>query len=155
MPTDCKVIFIDYGNESISNDLRELPEDIVGIEELAVHCALKEPLQSKQREQLSFIHGDDIFQMHFHDFQSDPKLVSLYLNEKNVIDVLEMHSNAQIIAEEVERGVINDIVENGSENAEISTEGYISNGTLRKDDTTRISKSIENISKEAPVNVPH
>ncbi|XP_026673866.1 uncharacterized protein LOC108630430 isoform X2 [Ceratina calcarata] len=90
-----QVLYIDYGNIAITNEIRMLPVDIISISPLAKHCALKMPdivddwpsEACKKFEELA-AGGETVFEFEILDNSNDPAYVKLIYNGRNVIDIL-------------------------------------------------------------------
>lgn len=99
----CKVLFIDYGNESFSSDLRTLPSVLTNAEPLAIHCKLSANTTAwTADDQKNFKEiGDpnETFQIEIIDCGKMPCVINLYNNDQNVRDlVLKKNSNANVHA---------------------------------------------------------
>ncbi|XP_011690886.1 PREDICTED: maternal protein tudor isoform X2 [Wasmannia auropunctata] len=89
-----EVLYMDYGNSAVTEELRVLPEDIVNIPILSKRCALEKPSSvvawsekacDKFKELAA--EGATMFQFEILD-ENDPMHVRLSLNGTNVIDLL-------------------------------------------------------------------
>ncbi|XP_077292792.1 tudor domain containing protein [Arctopsyche grandis] len=97
-----EVLFMDYGNASLTNELRNLPENLKNMPALSRKCALQKPsnikMWSKEAE-LKFAElaadGATIFHVSF-IASGDLSIVELYLNNKPITEELvslcEVHS---------------------------------------------------------------
>ncbi|XP_012278471.1 maternal protein tudor isoform X2 [Orussus abietinus] len=90
-----EVLYIDYGNSSLSTELRSLPEDLMSTPDLAKHCTMcmPESIEAWSEEACQkFIDivsdGDVIFQVEVVDKEQDPMRVSLRLQGQDVVDIL-------------------------------------------------------------------
>ncbi|XP_012147140.2 protein tudor isoform X1 [Megachile rotundata] len=90
-----EVLYIDFGNKDITNEVRVLPVDIINIPPLSKHCALQKlntisdwpPEVCKTFEEL-VANGETMFQFEILDDTNDPIYVKLTLNGTNIIDLL-------------------------------------------------------------------
>ncbi|XP_020289417.1 maternal protein tudor isoform X3 [Pseudomyrmex gracilis] len=89
-----KVLYIDYGNCSVTEELRVLPEDIVNIPALSKRCTLEKPSHiiswsTKASEKFKELaaEGNTMFQFESLD-EGDPMRVRLSLNGTNVVELL-------------------------------------------------------------------
>lgn len=89
-----EVLYLDYGNSAVTEELRILPEDIVNIPVLSKRCTLEKPSNiaawseeacDKFRELAA--EGATMFEFETLD-EGDPIRVQLNLNGKNVVDLL-------------------------------------------------------------------
>jgi len=111
-----EVLYMDYGNSAITEELRMLPEDIVNIPTLSKRCALEkldnivawsEKACDKFKELAA--EGATMFQFEILD-EDDPMHVRLSLNGTNVIDLLsECEDECEEVVEIIET-VIKNIV---------------------------------------------
>ncbi|XP_044737384.1 maternal protein tudor-like isoform X2 [Chrysoperla carnea] len=86
-----EVFFIDYGNKSITQEIRECHPDLAIIEPLAKHCTLKNFVENSTWNQeagstLNELsdYGNTTFDVKFLNEDDDPALVSLYWEGKDV-----------------------------------------------------------------------
>lgn len=91
---DTKVLYIDYGNSAVTNELRALPENIINIPALSRQCALKLPdnINCWSKEACEkFIElvadGETVFQYEQLD-QNERNYVRLSLNGNDILNVL-------------------------------------------------------------------
>lgn len=94
-----EVLYMDYGNSAITEELRMLPEDIVNIPTLSKRCALEKPNdivtwseQACDKFKELAAEGATMFQFETLD-ENDPMHVRLSLNGTNVIDLLSECEN--------------------------------------------------------------
>ncbi|KAL6267474.1 hypothetical protein P5V15_000550 [Pogonomyrmex californicus] len=105
-----EVLYMDYGNSAVTEELRMLPEDIVNIPTLSKRCALEKPNNiiawseeacDKFRELAA--DGATMFQFETLD-ENDPMHVRLSLNGTNVIDLLSTdYKNIPEVSEVTEK----------------------------------------------------
>lgn len=95
------VNFIDFGNESVSKELRKLPSPVKEIEPLAVHCKLDATINSfnkKETEQFQAIASDlneDTFQeFEIVDNSSIPIIVNFYHNQENICQLIKKQNDS-------------------------------------------------------------
>lgn len=119
-----EVLYMDYGNSAVTEELRVLPEDIVNIPILSKRCALEKPNDiiawsenacDKFKELAA--EGATMFQFETLD-EDDPMHVRLCLNETNVIDLLSECENIPEVIEIIETDDEN-ITENNTVNIEM------------------------------------
>lgn len=104
-----EVLYMDYGNSAITEELRVLPQDIVDIPTLSKRCALEKPQHitvwsekacDKFKELAA--EGATMFQFETLD-ESDPMHVRLSLNGTNVIELLQIEDkNVSLVGEATE-----------------------------------------------------
>lgn len=89
-----KVLYIDYGNCSVTEELRVLPEDIVNIPALSKQCTLEKPshitswsTEASEKFKELAAEGNTMFQFESLD-EGDPMHVRLSLNGTNVVELL-------------------------------------------------------------------
>lgn len=94
-----EVLYMDYGNSAITEELRVLPEDIANIPILSKRCALEKPKdivtwgeQACDKFKKLAAEGATMFQFETLD-ENDPMHVRLSLNGTNVIDLLSECEN--------------------------------------------------------------
>lgn len=113
-----EVLYMDYGNSAVTEELRVLPQDIVNIPTLSKRCSLKKPHDiaiwseracDKFKELAA--DGATMFQFEALD-ENDPMHVRLSLNGTNVVELLQTEDIPQ--AEEA--------IEDEAENAAFITE---------------------------------
>ncbi|XP_057327962.1 maternal protein tudor-like isoform X2 [Microplitis mediator] len=92
--TETEVIFIDYGNSSLTTEVRVLPEDLAVIPPLAKYCALEIPdgvecwsLEACEKFIELTAEGQTMFECKELDGQ-DPTYVSLKLDGQDVVEIL-------------------------------------------------------------------
>lgn len=103
-----EVLYMDYGNSAVTEELRVLPEDIVNIPILSKRCALEKPKDIVTWDERACdkfkklaAEGATMFQFETLD-QNDPMHVRLSLNETNVIDLLSECENIPEVEEVIE-----------------------------------------------------
>ncbi|XP_034942181.1 maternal protein tudor-like isoform X2 [Chelonus insularis] len=92
-----EVLYIDYGNSAISNEVKALPEDIIKIPPLSKLCSLKLPenIETWSQEACEkFIElvadGATMFEYKESKFLGEnPTYVSLFYNGKDIVEILE------------------------------------------------------------------
>ncbi|KYN07032.1 Maternal protein tudor [Cyphomyrmex costatus] len=99
------VLYMDYGNSAVTEDLRVLPEDIVNIPILSKRCTLEKPNNivawseeacNKFKELAA--EGATMFQFETLN-EDDPMHVRLCLNGTNIIDLLSECENIPVVIE--------------------------------------------------------
>ncbi|XP_018353792.1 PREDICTED: maternal protein tudor-like isoform X2 [Trachymyrmex septentrionalis] len=121
-----EVLYMDYGNSAITEELRVLPEDIVNIPILSKLCALEKPNNIEWSEKACdkfkelAAEGATMFQFEILD-EDDPMHVRLYLNGTNVIGLLSECENIPEVIEIIETDDEN-IAENNTENNTVDME---------------------------------
>ncbi|CAL1676055.1 unnamed protein product [Lasius platythorax] len=91
--TGTEVLYMDYGNSAVTEELRILPEDIVNIPILSKRCTLEKPSQAAWSEEACdkfkelAAEGATMFQFENLD-EDDPMHVRLNLNGTSVINLL-------------------------------------------------------------------
>lgn len=87
------VIFIDYGNDSSTDDLRELPDVLKLIEPLAINCRLPDTIANDFEQNdhehflnLSINEADTTFQIEFTGDSTSPATVHVYQNGRAIIE---------------------------------------------------------------------
>lgn len=86
------IIFLDYGNESFSTEFREIPEAILAVKNLAKHSSLNSDVELNEE---ALQHFRDVIQdgltklkCEIVNVTSDPIIVNLYLEEKDILEEL-------------------------------------------------------------------
>lgn len=77
------VHYVDYGNKSVSNDLRQLPDNLQSLEHLAIPCSLesKNGIFSPQMiERFGKLSREESFEMKYVSKNSTPAIVQLFEN---------------------------------------------------------------------------
>ncbi|XP_018362719.1 PREDICTED: maternal protein tudor-like isoform X1 [Trachymyrmex cornetzi] len=121
-----EVLYMDYGNSAVTEELRVLPEDIVNIPILSKLCALEKPnivaWSEKACDKFKELaaEGATMFQFEILD-ENDPMHVRLCLNGTNVIDLLSECENIPEVIEIIETDDEN-IAENNTENNTVDME---------------------------------
>lgn len=89
------VLFIDYGNQCETNDVRKLPEVLKQIGALAIQCTLPNSIEShlndSDREQflnLSVSESDTTFHLEFENNNTTPVTVHIYLGNQAITEFL-------------------------------------------------------------------
>ncbi|XP_037035912.1 maternal protein tudor-like [Bradysia coprophila] len=72
------VHYVDYGNQSFSTDLRQLPENLKQLRHLAICCRL-ETVSSQLIERFEKLSKDDTYEMKFVSKESSPAIVQLFV----------------------------------------------------------------------------
>ncbi|KAG4076949.1 hypothetical protein HA402_015936 [Bradysia odoriphaga] len=72
------VHYVDYGNQSFSTDLRQLPENLKQLRHLAVCCRL-ETVSSQLIERFEKLSKEDNYEMKFISKESSPAIVELFV----------------------------------------------------------------------------
>ncbi|KAG5320463.1 TUD protein, partial [Pseudoatta argentina] len=119
-----EVLYMDYGNSTVTEELRVLPEDIVNIPILSKLCALEKPnniveWSEKACDKFKELaaEGATMFQFESLD-EDDPMHIRLCLNGTNVIDLLSECENIPEVIEIIETDDEN-IAENNTVDMEI------------------------------------
>ncbi|XP_012059363.1 PREDICTED: maternal protein tudor-like [Atta cephalotes] len=122
-----EVLYMDYGNSAVTEELRVLPEDIVNIPILSKLCALEKPnniveWSEKACDKFKELAAEGATMFQFESLDGDdPMHVRLCLNGTNVIDLLSECENIPEVVEIVETDDEN-IAENNTENNTIDME---------------------------------
>uniref|UniRef100_T1PB62 Tudor domain protein n=1 Tax=Musca domestica TaxID=7370 RepID=T1PB62_MUSDO len=90
----CEVHYIDFGNNSITDKLRKLPEDLLKMERYSKHCSLDSTCPQTAEVQQQFAQFVDVrfsetFQLEFLKSSDSLNIVRLFYQEKNVIQELQ------------------------------------------------------------------
>lgn len=140
-----EVLYMDYGNSAVTEELRVLPEDIINIPTLSKRCTLEKPndivtWSEKACDKFKELaaEGATMFQFEILD-EDDPMHVRLSLNGTNVIDLLSECENIPEVGEVIETEIKN-IIFDSLEKQEII---YREHHQVINDD-----KEISNLSKE-------
>lgn len=135
-----EVLYMDYGNSAVTEELRVLPEDIVNIPILSKRCTLEKPdsiitwsEQACDKFKELAAEGATMFQFETLD-ENDPMHVRLNLNGTNVIDLLSECKNIPKVEEITETEVKNTAFDTerqqeivSHENQQINDDGKTSN----------------------------
>ncbi|XP_071555768.1 protein tudor isoform X1 [Temnothorax nylanderi] len=113
--TGAEVLYMDYGNSAVTEDLRVLPEDIVNIPTLSKRCTLETDIVTWSKQACDKFkelaaEGATMFQFETLN-ENDPMLVRLSLNETNVIDLLSECENVPKMEEVTETEVENTAID--------------------------------------------
>lgn len=99
-----EVLFIDFGNTAVVEEVRNLPEDLKKIPILAKHCAFKSPTGLEEWPQVATerfseltCNGDAVFAMDIVE-EGDPAFVQMIDNGVNVTDELYTLCQAELTA---------------------------------------------------------
>lgn len=86
------IFFLDYGNRGVSTEFREIPEAILAVKNLAKHCSLNSDVELNEE---AIQHFRDVIQdgltklkCEMINVTSDPIIVNLYLEEKDILEEL-------------------------------------------------------------------
>ncbi|CAL7945702.1 unnamed protein product [Xylocopa violacea] len=142
-----EVLYIDYGNTAVTNEIRMLPVDIINIAPLAKHCALKKPdtidcwpsEACKTFEELA-ADGETMFQFEILDDTTDPIYVKLSYNGRNVVDILVPFS--EIMSKDTTTKKDEKLCENESENSEETIKTKNRDETNNEDDNEEYSANV-------------
>ncbi|XP_061396523.1 maternal protein tudor [Musca vetustissima] len=90
----CEVHYIDFGNNSVTDKLRKLPEDLLKLERYSKHCSLDSTCPQTAEVQQQFAQFVDTrfsetFQLEFLKSSDALNIVRLFYQEKNVIQELQ------------------------------------------------------------------
>ncbi|XP_076751739.1 protein tudor [Xylocopa sonorina] len=155
-----EVLYIDYGNTAITNEIRMLPVDIINIAPLAKHCALKKPdtidcWPSEAYKTFGKLatDGESTFQFEILDDTTDPIYVKLSYNGRNVVDILVPFS--ETMSKDTITKTDENLCGNESESSEETIKTKDKNETNDEDDdkvysadVNRSQDGIENIKEE-------
>lgn len=91
---EIKVYFIDYGNEAITKDIRQLPDALKSIEPFATHCQLGEEAATWNDEQVQHFHNtiekDSTFLLEVTNANCSPQIVRLLQKDGNIIETTQL-----------------------------------------------------------------
>ncbi|XP_020712473.2 maternal protein tudor-like [Athalia rosae] len=99
------VLYFDYGNSAVTNQLRILPEDVAKIPSLATQCSLQLPenvedWSEEASEKFIELVADGATMFQFEILNTDVStLISLQLDGKDVVDILKPLCKKKVVAE--------------------------------------------------------
>ncbi|XP_055837554.1 maternal protein tudor [Episyrphus balteatus] len=90
---DCEVIYLDFGNTAVTDQLRKIPDEMRNIEPAGKHCALEKPPGvdfwsdeiSYRFSELIDSRFSETFQVEVLRKSTDPQLVRLFYQETNIL----------------------------------------------------------------------
>ncbi|XP_073845267.1 tudor domain containing protein [Musca autumnalis] len=90
----CEVHYIDFGNNSVTDKLRKLPENLLKLERYSKHCSLDSTCPQTAEVQQQFAQFVDVrfsetFQLEFLKSSDKLNIVRLFCQEKNVVQELQ------------------------------------------------------------------
>lgn len=90
----CEVHYIDFGNNSITDKFRKLPEDLLKLERYSKHCSLDSTCPQTAEAQQQFTQFVDMrfsetFQLEFLKSTKTLNIVRLFYQDKNVIQEIQ------------------------------------------------------------------
>lgn len=92
-----KVIFIDFGNEAVTRDLRVLPDSIKAIAPIAIHCRLEPKTDAWNGQQVKtftdLTSTDSTFHIETVNASGSPQVIRLYHADANVADICQPPCN--------------------------------------------------------------
>lgn len=142
-----EVLYMDYGNSAVTEELRVLPEDIVNIPTLSKRCALEKPnnmvaWSEKACEKFKELaaEGATMFQFEILD-EDDPMHVRLNLNGTNVIDLLSECENIPEVGEVIETEIKNINLDSLEKQQEIVCREH--HQVINDDKETNLNKEIQ------------
>lgn len=96
--SECDVFFIDYGNTSVSTDLRHLPDELATIPAWAVHCSLPSSGASEAIDEAGFTElTSDLSELQLFyrtvDTAQSPQLVRLFFDADGSKELLVRRSD--------------------------------------------------------------
>lgn len=104
----CEIFFIDYGNKTISNDLRIIPDDLIDVQPLAIHCKINgiNPSSDIANENFSNFILSNLSKLYrvkyYPQNDGDNKIMSIDLFDedyRNIFDLLvNDHKDANVAA---------------------------------------------------------
>ncbi|XP_032689380.1 maternal protein tudor-like isoform X3 [Odontomachus brunneus] len=153
-----EVLYMDYGNSAVTDELRVLPQDIVNIPSLSKRCSLEKPHDvavwseracDKFKELAA--EGATMFQFETLD-KNDPMQVRLSLNGTNVVELLQ--AECENIPE------VEVMIEDEAENTVSTTENQVevvANETVFQEDhliekTSDLEHKLENVIDDDVIN---
>lgn len=154
--TGTEVLYMDYGNSAITEELRILPEDIANIPILSKRCTLEKPSHistwsEKACDKFKELAAEGATMFEFENLdEDDPMHVRLNLNGTSVVDLLLAgFENIPPKIEEIEK--IEEITEKLPEIEEIISNAKEEQETVFHEDNKLINNSEEtsNLDKEA------
>ncbi|XP_055915745.1 maternal protein tudor [Eupeodes corollae] len=94
---DCEVIYLDFGNTAVTDQLRKIPDEMRNIEPAGKHCALEKPAGvdfwsdevSYRFSELIDSRFSETFQVEVLRKSTDPQLVRLFYQETNILTELQ------------------------------------------------------------------
>lgn len=94
---DCEVIYIDFGNTAVTNQLRKIPKELITIDPAGKHCALeKPPGMDFWSNEMSYCFSElidsrfsETFQVEVLRQSTDPLLVRLFYQETNILTEIQ------------------------------------------------------------------
>ncbi|XP_075166866.1 tudor domain containing protein [Haematobia irritans] len=90
----CEVHYIDFGNNSVTDKFRKLPEDLMKFERYSKHCSLDSTCPQTVEVQQQFSHFVDMrfsetFQLEFLKSSESLNIVRLFYQDKNIINEIQ------------------------------------------------------------------